>query len=207
MTLDVRLDHLLFGAPDLESGVREVTARLGVAPAPGGVHPTMGTTNALLSLGGGVYLEVLAPAPGQTDLRGLGQQLAGLEAPAVVTWAAQASDLDAVAAAATAVGLAPSGPLPGSRRTEAGELLEWRVLLIGGHDFGTFVPFFIDWGATPHPSNTSPAGPRFIRFSVTHPRAAQLSGLYHALGLDIDVAAGADPRFTVEIEGAVLTGP
>lgn len=207
MTLDVRLDHLLFGAPDLEDGVREVTARLGVAPAPGGVHPTMGTTNALLSLGGGIYLEVLAPAPGATELRGFGQQLAGLEAPAIVNWAARASDLESVAAAAAAAGLAPFGPVPGSRRTEAGDLLEWRMLLIGGHEFGTFIPFFIDWSATPHPSVTSPVGPRLIRFSVAHPRAAELSAIYRALGLAIEVTQGADPRFTVEIEGAVLTGP
>lgn len=207
MTLDVRLDHLLFGAPDLEGGIREVTARLGVAPAPGGVHPTMGTTNALLSLGGGVYLEVLAPTPGETELRGFGRELAGLEAPAIVNWAAQASDLEAVAAAAAAAGLAPFGPVPGSRRTEAGDLLEWRMLLIGGHAFGTFVPFFIDWGSTPHPSATSPIGPRLIRFSVAHPRAAELSAVYRALGLDIEVAQGPDPRFTVEIDGAVLTGP
>lgn len=207
MTLEVALDHLLFGAPALDVGVREVTARLGVAPAPGGVHPTMGTTNALLSLGGGVYLEVLAPAPGHTELRGFGQELAGLQTPALVNWAARASDLEAVAAAATAAGLAPFGPVPGSRRTESGDLLEWRMLLIGGHDFGTFIPFFIDWGATPHPSITSPAGPRLLRFSVAHPRAAELSGLYRALGLEIEVAEGANPRFTAEIEGAVFTGP
>ncbi|TAL38338.1 VOC family protein [Phenylobacterium sp.] len=207
MTPGVALDHILFGAPDLEVGVREVTARLGATPAPGGVHPTMGTTNALLSLGGGVYLEVLAPAPGHTELRGFGQQLAGLETPALVNWAARASDLEAVAAAATAAGLAPLGPVPGSRRTESGDLLEWRMLLIGGHDFGTFIPFFIDWGATPHPSITSPTGPRLVRFSVAHPRAAELAGLYRALGLEIEVAEDASPLFNAEIEGAVLTGP
>lgn len=207
MTLKVALDHLLFGAPDLDVGVREVTARLGVAPAPGGVHPTMGTTNALLSLGGGVYLEVLAPAPGHTELRGFGRELAGLETPALVNWAARGSDLEAVAAAATAAGLAPFGPVPGSRRTEAGDLLEWRMLLIGGHDFGTFIPFFIDWGATPHPSITSPAGPRLIRFSVAHPRASELSSLYRALGLETPVTQGATPRFSAEIGDAAFTGP
>lgn len=207
MTAGVALDHLILGAPDLEGGVREVAERLGVAPAAGGVHPTMGTANALLSLGGGVYLEVLAPAPGQTEFRGFGAQLAGLTIPAIINWAAQASDLDAVAAAAAAAGLAPFGPVPGSRRTADGDLLEWRMLVLEGHEFGTFVPFFIDWGATPHPSLTSPAGPHLIRFSVAHPRAAELSGLYRALGLDIAVAEGEAPRFTAEIEGAVFTGP
>ena len=207
MSAGVALDHFIFGAPDLDDGIREVADRLGVAPALGGVHPTMGTANALLSLGGQVYLEVLAPAPGHTEFKGFGAQLAGLKAPSIVNWAAQASDLDAVAAAARAAGLSPYGPTPGSRRTEAGDLLQWRMLPIGGHAFGTFIPFFIDWGATPHPATTSPAGPRLTRFSVAHPRAAELSGIYRALGLDIEVAEGPTPRFTAEVDGAVFTGP
>ena len=210
MTLDVSLDHLVLGAPDLAAGVRVVAALLGVTPASGGVHPTMGTANALLSLGGGVYLEVMAPAPGQAEPSGNGRQLAGLPGPTLGMWAARVADLDAVAAAARAAGLNPRDPIPGSRRTEAGDLLEWRMLFIDGHDFGTLVPFFIDWGATPHPSTTSPAGPRLTRFSVAHPRAAELRRIYEALGLDIDVADG-PVRMTAEIEGAngpaILAGP
>lgn len=206
MTLHASLDHLVLGAPDLEGGIREVAARLGVAPVSGGVHPAIGTANALLSLGDRVYLEVLAPAPGHGERAGLAQQLAGLPGPALVNWAAQASDLDAVAAAARAAGLDPVGPVPGSRRTEAGELLEWRMVFIGGHDFGTFVPFFLDWGATPHPATTSPTGPGFIRFSVAHPRAAELRRIYRALELDTDVDDGATATMTAEIEGATFTG-
>ncbi|MBL8555660.1 MAG: VOC family protein [Phenylobacterium sp.] len=206
----MRLDHLVLGAPDLEAGVREVTARLGVAPAPGGVHPTMGTANALLSLGGRVYLEVMAPAPGQSEPTGNGRQLAGLAGPTLGMWAARAADFDAVAAAARAAGLAPMDPVPGSRRAEAGELLEWRMLFIGGHAFGRFVPFFIDWRATPHPATTSPTGARLIRFSVAHPQAAELRHIYQALGLDIEVAEG-PARMTAEIEGVsgpvVFSGP
>jgi len=201
VSVGVRLDHLVLGAPDLAAGV---------APASGGVHPTMGTANALLSLGGGVYLEVMAPAPGQAEPSGNGRQLAGLPGPTLGMWAARAADLDAVASAARAAGLNPRGPIPGSRRTEAGELLEWRMLFIDGHAFGTLVPFFIDWGATPHPSTTSPAGARLIRFSLGHPHAAELRRILEALGVDVEVAEG-PVRMTAEIEGlsgpAVLMGP
>lgn len=211
MSLKAGLDHLILGAPDLDRAVAEVASRLGATPAPGGVHPTMSTANALLGLGGRAYLEVLAPAPGHASPGDMARQLAELPRPSLVYWAAQAADLDAVAAAARTAGLRPQGPTPGSRETPDGVLLQWRMLMIGGHDFGQFVPFFIDWGATPHPVTTSPSGPVLRRFSVAHPRAAELERVYRALGLDTPVTEAAEPLMTAEIDGvdgpAVLTGP
>jgi len=57
------LDHLVISARTLDEGVQYVAARLGVAPAGGGAHPLMRTHNRLLSLWGGVYLEVIALDP------------------------------------------------------------------------------------------------------------------------------------------------
>jgi hypothetical protein len=57
------LDHLVIAARTLDEGAAYVRARLGVEMQPGGRHPTMGTHNRLLSLGAGVYLEVMAVDP------------------------------------------------------------------------------------------------------------------------------------------------
>ena len=54
-----RLDHLVVTAPTLEGGVEYVADCLGVLPVPGGVHPRMGTHNALVRLGTSQYLEVI----------------------------------------------------------------------------------------------------------------------------------------------------
>lgn len=204
------LDHVMLGAPDLAQGERDVATRLGVVPEPGGVHPGLGTANALLSLGGRAYLEVIAPAPGQPVGGGRTAALAKIDGLAIQTFAASAPNLDAVAEAARRAGLSVRGPAPGSRRTPDGRLLEWRSLAITGHDFGDFVPFFIDWGATPHPATTSPGGAVLTAFRVTHPQAAELSRIYRALGLAVPVTAG-PAAMTAEIAGTkgkvVFTGP
>lgn len=59
------IDHLVIAAAELETGRDWLRHRLGVEPQPGGQHLTMGTHNALLGLGPGCYLEVLAIDPSQ----------------------------------------------------------------------------------------------------------------------------------------------
>src|SRR5215813_4529361 len=92
----VAVDHLLLGVSDLDRGIDWVEQRTGVRAAKGGVHPGQGTRNALLSLGSGHYLEIIAPDPAQSaynfqiDIRQLVQ-------PRLINFAVSTVDIDGVA--------------------------------------------------------------------------------------------------------------
>jgi hypothetical protein len=57
------LDHLLWGHRDLDEAVDELSRRSGVRAVFAGVHPELGTQNALARIDERVFLEVIAPAP------------------------------------------------------------------------------------------------------------------------------------------------
>ena len=109
------VDHLLYASADLERGMDEIESLLGVRPVRGGHHPRYGTHNALLSLGPGIYLEIIArdpdlPAPERGALFSLSPDADSR----LVTWVFRTSDIresaqaaaDAAAAAAEAARVA-----------------------------------------------------------------------------------------------------
>ena len=95
----VAVDHLLLGVLDLDRGIDWVHQRTGIRPAAGGVHPGVGTRNALLSLGAGHYLAIIPPDPSQSacnfqiDVRPLTE-------PRLITFAAATRDIEMTAAIA-----------------------------------------------------------------------------------------------------------
>ncbi len=206
------VDHLLWGAPELDRGVATLARLTGSTAAPGGVHPGRGTRNALLSTGD-AYVEVIAPDPAQGRV-GLGRVLADLDEPRLVGWAARADDAAMVTARALHVGLTPVA-VPMRRSTADGDELGWTVVTLGGHDLGGVVPFAIDWGASPHPSATAPPGPELVSFAVSSPRADEVQAVIDRLGLDegVEVRDGPEPELRavlacagglVELAGAPL---
>lgn len=190
-----RLDHLIVVAPSLESGMAELEERLGVKPSPGGRHEGRGTQNALLSLGDGQYLELLAPDPEQAlppDRRFLG--VGDQTELHLATWVAKASNLDEVRRRAKAAGVELGESKSGGRPTADGSWLAWRSLGADAPRLDGLIPFFIDWGDTPHPSMGAAPGCMLEALRAEHPDPVRVRSALTALDLDLEVGRGDAPR-------------
>ena len=91
------VDHLLLGVGDLDHGIAWVEKTTGVKAVVGGSHPGVGTRNALVSLGGRRYLEIIAPDPGQADYK-FRIDVRNLADPRLITWALRTHELEALCA-------------------------------------------------------------------------------------------------------------
>jgi hypothetical protein len=162
----------------------------------GGKHPT-GTHNALLSLGGGTYLELIAPQPGSAAAGPLGD-LAGLVTPEPVGFAVGGAALEPLRRRLEQAGFELTAPQPGSRATPAGATLRWQTF--GLARAFTQAPFFIVWSPeSPHPSATAPGGCTLRRLAAAGPDHADLERLRAALALDLVIESAPSPRFALEL--------
>jgi Glyoxalase-like domain len=192
------LDHILIGVPNLDDGVRAFERATGVAAVRGGRHPSRGTENALVSLGGGQYIELIAPQP-NAEPNEFVTQLRALKGPTLVGWAVHVVDADAAAKRLAAAGFAPAERRPGSRVTPQGATLEWTTFDVEKPRIAG-APFFIQWSATTtHPSVTSPGGCTLASFEVGDPDADALLRLLRTVGVKADVRKAARPQMRLTI--------
>ncbi len=187
-----RVDHLIYATPDLTAGIEQIEELLGVRPDLGGQHPDYGTRNALLALGDETYLEIIAPDREQPEpirprLFGMDE----LEGPVLVTWAAKATDLDRLTEAAGVSGTRLGDVKVGGRRQPDGTFLSWRITDPYMPREGGLVPFFIDWGDTPHPAAGTVKGGELLGVRAEHPEPDRVAGVLADLGLVLPVALGA----------------
>lgn len=196
------LDHLLWAAPDLDDASRQFEALTGVRPIRGGEHPGRGTRNSLVSLGDGVYFEIITPDPAQTLTGTLGERLARLPEPGLLTFALSSNDLPFMRQKAVALGLKATGPESMSRKRPGGSELAWSILNLEHETLAGLVPFALDWGRSRHPSRDTPSGCRLTQFAALHSEPETLRALYANLGAGVEVMGAAAPGFL-----AVLDSP
>ncbi|HVT40435.1 MAG TPA: VOC family protein [Gemmatimonadaceae bacterium] len=197
-----KVDHLVFAVPDLDRGMGEMETLLGVRATPGGVHPGRGTRNALIRLGPGTYLEIVAPDPDQPEPpepRWFGVDT-GREAR-LATWAAKSTDLERLHGEAAAADVGIGETRAGSRRRTDGVMLSWRFTDPGTVAADGIVPFFIDWGRSPHPAQTLSQGAALAALRAEHPDAPRVTGMLRSIGLDLSVTKGAHATLVAVIDG------
>jgi glyoxalase-like protein len=197
-----RLDHLVYATPDLNLGIETIEKVLGVRATPGGQHPGLGTRNALVALGPSSYLEIIGPDPEQPKPAGRRRfGIDELKAPRIVRWVAKSNQLETVAATAAQKGVKLGPVVPGSRRRPDGVVLSWRYTDPNVVEADGLIPFFIDWGTSPHPSATAARGATLISVHAEHPDAERTQKMLDALGLELQVQKGSAPAIIATIVG------
>jgi len=205
-----QLDHIVVGIRSLDEGIAQFQQLTGVKASIGGRHPGRGTENALVSLGGGSYIEILAPQTGAT-LSPQDQALRNLERLTIIDWAVSVPEVDGAVAALKSAGFTASPAQPGARLTPAGERLDWTTFGLRGADIDA-APFFIRWSPnTPHPSTTAPAGCELDALVVQDPASEKLATAMKALDVaHVRIANGAlhiAATLTCGSKRATLTSP
>ena len=196
-----RVDHLVWATPDLEAGIRDIEKLTGVRASPGGKHPSWATHNALLSLGPGIYLELLAPDPSvppPSRERPFG--LDRLTAPHLVTWAAHEADLEGRLAALAGSGIDLGEILSGGRMRPDGVALAWRLTSPRAMLQDGVVPFLIDWGSSPHPSTTAAPGLTLVALEIEHPEPDKLRRHLERFGVDLPIRKSPQPALMATLD-------
>lgn len=188
------LDHIAVVGPTLDQAVDRIETALGVPMGMGGAHPDMGTYNRLLSLGGGVYLEAIAPDPGAPvpdRPRWFGLDEAPGEAR-LAAWIVRGGARDAL----------PESLGPHERLTRGDLAWDITVRADGALAFDGAAPAHIDWGAGGTPAPGLPAsGCRLLRLEVVHPEAHSLLAIWPALLTlrNVRIGPGPAPGLRAEI--------
>jgi hypothetical protein len=206
-----KVDHLVYAAPDLDVGIKRLEDLLGVRAAPGGQHPGLGTRNALIALGPSTYIEIIGPDPDQPKPAGpMRFGIDDLEAPRLVGWVAKGIELEQLVSRARRRGVALGDVISGSRRRPDGVVLSWRYTDPNVVVADRLVPYFIDWGTSPHPAATAAPGVTLVGLRAEHPDATRVQGLLGQLGLDLQVQSGPKPALIATLDspkGRVQLGP
>jgi hypothetical protein len=195
------VDHLVYATPDLQFGVETIEKMTGVRAASGGQHPGRGTRNALISLGPGVYLEIIGrdpdqPAPPQPRPFGIDD----LKEPRLVTWVAKGENLESFANKVAHAGVKLGEVIDGSRQRADGVVLSWRFTDPRTVVFDGLVPFFIDWAKTPHPAGSATPGLSLIGLRAEHPDPEPVQEALFTLGLDLRVQRGPRPALIATVD-------
>lgn len=195
------LDHLILGTPDLDSTLERLSGTFGVRATVGGRHPDEGTRNALYRLADRTYLEIMGPdpsAPEPNRPRWMG--IDALTETRLVGWAVSSSALESLAGRMSALGIRVGPILRGARTRPDGSELRWRLTDPRATGPESMMPFFIDWGESPHPAQSAARGLKLLEFRVEHPDAERLAGAFDALGLGVRLESGPVPTLRAVLD-------
>ncbi len=178
------IDHLMWVVPDLEARHRRARS---AAPAcaqrsAGATHRWARRTRSSASALACTW-RCSAPTRALAEPTGFGATLAAEPAPRLASWAVRTNDIESVCATLTDAGW-PVSPTPMTRTRTDGSTLTWSLAVLPGRPLGDHWPFVIDWGSSPHPSDSAPGPCTLERLVVTDSDPWELQRLLAVVEVD-----------------------
>jgi hypothetical protein len=197
-----RIDHLVYATNDLHHTVHDMEKKMGITISPGGRHLDFGTHNALVNLGEGIYLEIIAPDPDNHQFKGpLWMGLDHLdESPRLTRYGLKKKiiidDLDLLSSVRKEL----SRVSQGRRQKPDGSTLEWTLTVPHSDPLIETCPFLIDWSESVHPTLSLPQECQLKSFTIFSPDDGSVRHINQRLGADIKVIYSEEPRLEAIIQ-------
>ncbi|MFT6707352.1 MAG: hypothetical protein ACJATF_002196 [Flavobacteriales bacterium] len=187
------IDHIVYTVSNLEEAINDFEKSLGVRPIIGGYHKTQGTKNALLNLSNGCYLELLAVDESNTEIpppRWMGVDV--LTKNQITRWALKSDILKIDSRTLQQYNSEMGKTTGGSRNTEAGSLLKWKMILPLAKPEVEIVPFMVDWSQSEtHPAEAlADSDCSLVELYVMHPEPEIFDRIFKELGIGIKLERG-----------------
>lgn len=196
------LDHLVYAVPDLSVALDWFAEHAGLRPAIGGRHLHQGTHNAVVNLGQGAYLEIVAPDPENTTIpppRWMGVDL--VRQPQMVRWSLKNNDLPRQATLLRTINPELGSIHTGQRQLTTGELLRWQMTLPLAQPAVDLIPFFLDWSSSDfHPTDRMPEEFSLVSLNLEHPEPQAMEPSLASLGVQQAVSLAAQPSIIVRLQ-------
>lgn len=158
----MHLDHLSYaaGPEGLAACVQRIGAKLGAAFTDGGLHPSFGTRNFVLSLAEGCYLEIVATLDHPAADRAPFGRAVSARTEAGGGWLAWAVAVPDISTYETRLGRPAAN---GHRRRPDGFDLRWRQIGVNDVAEDPQVPFFVQWDSDREHHPSVPGSPIALR--------------------------------------------
>ena len=146
-----KIDHIVYCVPDLKDAITYFTDSLGIIPYIGGKHLLKGTENALINLGNGCYLELLAIDHENKNVstpRWMGIDF--IRGPKITRWAIQSENLNEDQRILKTYNPKMGVIEEGQRKTNKGSLLKWHMTLPLSEPDVELIPFVLSWKESAH---------------------------------------------------------
>lgn len=196
------LDHLVYAVPDLEASCDWFEEHTGIRPAIGGRHPDRGTWNAVVNLGKGAYLEIIAVDPENKNVsppRWMGVD--SISQPTITRWALKSDNLERDAARLADTNPALGQIVAGNRDLADGSTLRWKMTLPAAKPLVELLPFFLDWSDSSfHPTERMREGYELMGLSFGHFEPRRIAADFARLGVKSDIEDQKFPQIRVRLK-------